>query len=1323
MRWVPACTRGLTPDNTQSIHQSLIMNRKATQQALADIEQQLDRCMLSDTRAMTGKLKRIRRALRDNKPVDNMLAALQTRCQKSVHRVEQRQTVLPVIDYPDVLPVSQKKDALLEAINKHQVVIVCGETGSGKTTQLPKICLQLGLGARGMIGHTQPRRLAASSVAQRIAEELNTELGGLIGYKVRFNDQLGDRSQVKLMTDGILLAEIHHDPYLNQYQALIIDEAHERSLNIDFLLGYLKRLLPKRPDLKLIITSATIDPQRFADHFDAAPIIEVSGRTYPVEVRYRPLLSDDEEQHERDLQQGILDAVDELSRLGREDILVFLSGERDIRETAEALHKRQLPNTEILPLLARLSAAEQQKIFRPSGQRRIVLATNIAETSLTVPGIKYVIDSGEARISRYSWRSKMQRLPIEKISQASANQRKGRCGRVSAGVCIRLYSEDDFEQRAEFTEPEIQRTNLASVILQMENMALGHVEAFPFVEPPDSRLVSDGYKLLEELGAIDQRNRLTEIGRKLAQLPIDPRIGRMLLEAERENVLGEVLIIASALAVQDVRDRPMDRQQAADDAHRSFSDQRSDFISYLNIWHRYHQQSEALSGNKLRQWCKQQFISWLRMREWRDTHRQIKQMLDQLKLRMNAYRLDQPLNYAGVHRALLSGLLSHIGMRDEDRSYLGCRNRRFNIFPGSALFSSAPKWVMAGEIVETSRVYARNLARIDVQWIEDKAQHLLKRSYSNEHWEKRAQQVAAFERTTLFGLVINPRRKVNYGPIDPPRSRECFIRSALVNGDFDCKADFFTHNQALIHDLENLEAKSRRQDILVDEQTLFEFYDQHIPDDMYSGAQFNKWLKRQSPEQQVALKLQREQLMQHDAAEITASQFPDQLTINDVRYPLEYHFDPSHRRDGITLITPVVGLQGISAARCEWLVPGMLLEKITQLIRSLPKQLRRHFVPAPDFARACFEALEVQDLPLTSALSIQLKSMTGIDIPYDSWQPERLEAHLFMHFRVVANDGERLAEGRDLAQLKDQFRDYQDATPATNTAPSIEQDQVDADILEQIPEAIEQVSQGVTLKMYPALAREGRQVALRCFNNQSEAQASHRLGLRQLFINALPEQIRYLRGKLPGIQQLCLQYTSIGSCEQLKQDIVDVTIDHLFCSEPVGRRADFDQRLDQYRDQLVDAAGDYCNLLAEILKPYQQIRKQLKNPPLTWLDALADIQRQLQHLLGEHFLLDTPHAWLEQFPRYLGAVLKRLEKLQDNPDRDRKHRLHIDQLWQQYETRRQLLERQGLHSEQLDHYRWMLEEYRVSLFAQEMKTRFPVSEKRLKTLWQDISDI
>ncbi len=973
--------------------------------------------MLSDVYRLRSRLHKIKHMTSLDKPVNKAsIEQLSREIEASIATAQTRKEHVPVISYNDILPIAQKSELIKKTIKQNQVTILCGETGSGKTTQLPKICLDIGLGIRGKIGHTQPRRLAARAVCQRIAEELNCELGNEVGYKVRFSDQTNDKSYIKLMTDGILLAECNHDHYLNQYDTIIIDEAHERSLNIDFLLGYLKRLIKKRKDLKLIITSATIDPERFAKHFNNAPIINVTGRSYPVEVRYRPYQSADSD-NSKNLQDAIIDAVYELSSIDRGDILVFLSGERDIRETADALNKltanKAMDNTEVLPLLARLSNAEQNRIFHPSSKRRIVLATNVAETSLTVPGIKYVIDSGVARISRYSWRSKIQRLPIEKISQASANQRKGRCGRVSAGVCIRLYDEDDFNQRHEFTEPEIQRTNLAAVILQMENLRLGHIDDFPFVEPPEDRLINDGYKLLFELGAIDKANKITKIGKHLSHFPIDPKLGRMLLQAKNENALREVLIIVSALATQDPRERPLDKQQAADEKHAAFTDKASDFIFYINLWNAYDAQKQAVSANQLRKWCRKNYISWMRMREWIDTFSQIKKMLSNLKLPLNT----TAASYDQIHQSILIGLLANIGYKVEGKEFLGARNKKFNVFPGSSLFKSPPQWMMAAEIVETTRVYARSNAKIDASWIEEKAGHLLKYHYINPHWEKKRSQVVADEQSTLYGLIINPGKKVSYGRINPIAAKEIFIRCALIAGDFESNAGFYRHNKKLLEQLETLEAKSRRRDIIVDENVLYDFYEKRIADGIYSGATLDKWLRNHA-EAAKALYLSTADLMRDDATDVSATSFPDTIEMNGSQFPVEYHFDPREHCDGITLITPCAGLNSINAQRCEWLIPGLLQEKVVALIRSLPKQLRKNFIPAPNYAEACVDALEPSETALCTALAGHLKKITGVQIPYDAWNIKAISPHLLMNFRVITDDGSVVEESRDLPLIK-----------------------------------------------------------------------------------------------------------------------------------------------------------------------------------------------------------------------------------------------------------------------------------------------------------------
>jgi ATP-dependent helicase HrpA len=1285
--------------------------------------------MLSDVQRFRRRLQKIRKSTQadgqSDKKIDNQsLVQLAEEIELSVTRAQTRKQNLPIITYPEDLPIAQKSDLIKKTIMENQVTVLCGETGSGKTTQLPKICLDIGLGIRGKIGHTQPRRLAARAVSQRIAEELDTELGNEVGFKVRFSDRSNDKSYIKLMTDGILLAECNHDPYLNQYDTIIIDEAHERSLNIDFLLGYLKRLIKKRKDLKIIITSATIDPDRFSKHFDNAPVINVSGRTYPVEVRYRPYQSAEDETS-RTLQDGIIDAVNELSRIDRGDILVFLSGERDIRETADALSKetanRALDNTEVLPLLARLSNAEQNRIFHPSNKRRIVLATNVAETSLTVPGIKYVIDSGVARISRYSWRSKIQRLPIEKISRASADQRKGRCGRVSAGICIRLYEEEDFDLRDEFTAPEIQRTNLAAVILRMENLRLGHIDDFPFVEPPEDRLINDGYKLLFELGAIDAQHKITKIGKHLGHFPIDPKLARMLLQAKNENALREVLVIVSALATQDPRERPLDKQQAADEKHAAFIDKASDFIFYIKLWDAYHAEKKQLSTNQLRKWCKKNFISWMRVREWIDTCKQIKQMLSNLKLTLNT----TAASYDQIHQALLIGLLANIGFKDEGKEYLGARSKKFNVFPGSALFKSPPKWIMAAEIVETSRVYARTNAKIDVAWVEDKARHLLKYHYSNPHWEKKRTQVVALEQATLYGLVIHADKKVSYGRINPSEAKEIFIRSALIQGDFECRAKFFIHNQHMLAELEALEAKSRRRDIIVDENVLYDFYEQQLPDEVNNGAALDKWL-RNNPGKEKTLFLATDDLMRKDATLVSDTMFPDHLEMNGSRFPIEYHFDPRNHCDGITLITPVAGLNAVNPQRCEWLIPGLLHEKVVALIKSLPKQLRKNFVPAPNFAEACVEALEPSDDSLTTAVANHLRKMTGVLVPYDAWNVNDISPHLLMNFRVIDQDGTVIEQGRDLQAIKDVLADdLHDVAEMSDEAEQdtvYHRDDVTPAILDSLPETVELELQGVLIKAYPALVRDGRQVNLRALQNKKTARYETAKALRQLVINALPEQVKHLKRSLPDIQNLCLKYTDFGRCDELKQDIIDKTIDDVFLCDGIRTAKEFEEKLEQGRGQLHEKAEQWSRLLTSILDGYRALKKIIKNPTLAQLEMVADIQQQLAYLFPKNFITVIDREWLEQYPRYLMGINKRVEKSKTNMTRDRQLKIEFSRLWDEYVKRQKLLEKQHIDSEQLAHYRWMLEEYRISLFAQELKTRFPVSDKRLRKHWNELSD-
>ena len=1278
------------------------------------LAEKIPACMVVDQFRLQRQLRDLQR-LKVN-AADPRLLKLTERLEQSLARTAQRVSTRPAISYDDTLPVSEQRHIIRQAIEDHQVVIIAGETGSGKTTQLPKICLELGRGITGMIGHTQPRRIAARSVANRIAEELQSEPGQHVGYKVRFKDHTRPECFIKLMTDGILLSETHSDRFLNQYDTLIIDEAHERSLNIDFLLGYIKQVLPRRPDLKLIITSATIDPQRFAKHFNNAPIIEVSGRTYPVDLRYRPLHNEGDSEHKKDVVQGILDAIDELQREGPGDVLVFLSGEREIREAAEALRKHHPPQTEIVPLYSRLSAAEQNRVFHSHQGRRIVLSTNVAETSLTVPGIRYVVDPGTARISRYSYRSKVQRLPIEKISQASANQRKGRCGRVSAGICIRLYDEEDFLNRPEYTEPEIQRTNLASVILQMQALRLGDIADFPFVDPPDPRFITDGLRLLEEIQAISN-GRINKLGQQLSRFPVDPRLARMILSAGEYHCLKEILIIVSALSIQDPRERPHDKQQQADEARKQFADDKSDFITLVNLWNFYHEQRKHLSNAKLRKLCKTHFLSYTRMEEWRDIHLQLHSVCADLKLKENS----EGAEYANIHQALLSGLLSNIGFKHENNEYLGARNSKFSIFPGSAQHRKPPKWLMAATLMETSRLFAHTVASIEPEWVERQAQHLLKRTYSEPHWQKRSATVAANEKTTLYGLVINPQRKVNYGPLDAVLCREIFIREALVQQQYHSKAPFFIHNQKLIADIEELEHKSRRQDILIDEHSLFEFYDERLPTEIYSGKHFETWRKQVEQENPQHLFLTKDELMQHAADQVTDAKFPAEMDINGVHIKLEYQFEPGHPQDGVSAVIPLAILNHLPVHLFEWLVPGLLTDKVTHLIKSLPKTLRRNFVPAPDFAAACVSAIQRENRPLTSAISEQLRRMTGMQIPNDAWQADVLPEHLLMNFKVVDHNQQCLAMGRDLAALQAELQAHASDSFTQITNWQLEQQGLTEWSFADIPESIEMQSNGVLIRGYPALLDEGDSVAIKVFNNPQQAEMEMHYGLRRLFMLQLRQQLKYLQKNLPDIQTICLHYTPVGKCEDIKQDIINAVFDQAFLADGVfiNTQQEFNACLKNGRDRLIEISIHICKLINDSLQAFHRIRKQLNGriPPV-WLPASQDIRAQLQELVYPGFISETPLEWLEQYPRYMQAIEKRLHKLQHAADKDRILAQEIAPLWQKYLD---YMENGGDYTNEIAEYRWLIEELRVSLYAQELKTARPVSVKRLEKFWQAIS--
>ncbi|MBB1525220.1 ATP-dependent RNA helicase HrpA [Pectobacterium carotovorum subsp. carotovorum] len=1231
-------------------------------------------------------------------------------------KVENRRASCPAIHYPEQLPVSQKKDEILEALRHHQVIIVAGETGSGKTTQLPKICLELGRGVHGLIGHTQPRRLAARTVADRIAAELETPLGGSVGYKVRFNDQVGDNTLVKLMTDGILLAEIQQDRLLMQYDTLIIDEAHERSLNIDFIMGYLRQLLPKRPDLKVIITSATIDPQRFSRHFNNAPIIEVSGRTYPVDVRYRPVVEDADDS-ERDQLQAIFDAVDELTREGPGDILVFMSGEREIRDTAEALTRLDLPHTEILPLYARLSNQEQNRVFQSHHGRRIVLATNVAETSLTVPGIRYVIDPGTARISRYSFRTKVQRLPIEPVSQASANQRKGRCGRVAAGVCIRLYSEQDFLSRPEFTDPEILRTNLASVILQMTSLGLGDIAAFPFVEAPDKRNIQDGVRLLEELGAINLAEnghyRLTPQGQQLAQLPIDPRLARMVLEARKTGCVREVMIITAALSIQDPRERPMDKKQASDEKHRRFADKDSDFLAFVNLWDYLRDQQKALSSSQFRRQCRTDFLNYLRVREWQDIYTQLRQVVKELGLPVNS----EPADYLSIHCALLTGLLSHIGQKDiEKQEFSGARNARFAIFPGSGLFKKPPKWTMVAELVETSRLWGRIAARIEPEWIEPLAQHLIKRSYSDPHWEKAQGTVMAQEKVTLFGLPIVAARKVNYSQIDPTLAREMFIRHALVEGDWQTHHAFFRANLKLLAEVEDLEHKSRRRDILVDDETLFAFYDQRLPHDVVSSRHFDTWWKAASRDNADLLNFEKSMLIKDGAEKVSALDYPNFWHQGSLKLRLSYQFEPGADADGVTVHIPLPILNQVREEGFEWQIPGVRRELTIALIKSLPKPLRRNFVPAPNYAEAFLARTTPLEKGLLDALERELRLMTGVTVPREAWQWDQVPDHLKITFRVIDEKNRTQREGKDLNALKDQLKDKVQQTLSSVVDDGLEQRGLHVWSFGSLPDCYEQKRGGYSVKAYPALVDEKDSVAIRLFDTPHQQQQVMRQGLRRLLLLNIPSPIKYLHEKLPNKAKLGLYFNPYGKVLDLIDDCIACAVDKLIESSggPVWQEEAFQQLHEKVRAELNDTVVDIAKQVEQILTAVFTINKRLKGRvDMAMALALSDIKSQMNGLVFRGFVTENGWQRLPDVLRYLHAIERRLEKLAQDVHRDRAQMLkveHVQQAWQQWWNK---LPAERRDDDDVKAVRWMLEELRVSYFAQQLGTPFPISDKRV----------
>lgn len=1309
--------------------------------ALGDLAPRLAELSLREAHRLGRRLEGARR-IRKPEARAAVLAEIDAEVTKAEARLAERRTRVPAVTYPEQLPVSQKKSDIADAIRDHQVVIVAGETGSGKTTQIPKICLELGRGVRGMIGHTQPRRIAARTVAERVAEELDTPLGEAVGWKVRFTDQVNpDGTFVKLMTDGILLAEIQTDRELRAYDTIIIDEAHERSLNIDFLLGYLAQLLPKRPDLKVVITSATIDPDRFSRHFGDAPIVEVSGRTYPVEVRYRPLLEEDGDDSDRDQITAITDAVEELQAEGKGDILVFLSGEREIRDTADALTKKNYRFTEVLPLYARLSHAEQHRVFQPHTGRRIVLATNVAETSLTVPGIKYVIDPGTARISRYSHRTKVQRLPIEPVSQASANQRKGRCGRTSDGICIRLYSEDDFDARPEFTDAEILRTNLASVILQMTAAGLGDIEKFPFLDPPDHRNIRDGVQLLHELNALDPsekdvRKRLTDTGRKLAQLPVDPRLARMVLEADKNGCAREVMVIAAALSIQDPRERPADKQTQADQQHARFKDETSDFLAFLNLWRYVREQQKERGSSAFRRMCKQEYLNFLRIREWQDIYTQLRTVAKQMGIHLN----EDDAADQSVHVSLLAGLLSHVGMKDVKETggesgrstgkneYLGARNAKFAIFPGSALFKKPPRFVMSAELVETSRLWARVNARIEPEWVEPLAEHLLKRTYSEPHWEKDQAAVMAYEKVTLYGVPIVAQRKVNYGRIDPETSRDLFIRNALVEGDWRTHHKFFADNRKLLTEVEELEHRARRRDILVDDETLFDFYDQRVPAHVVSGAHFDSWWKHKRHDEPELLDFERSMLINEKAGAVTKDDYPDSWRQGRLKFRVTYQFEPGADADGVTVHVPLQVLNQVTDEGFDWQIPGLREEVVTELIRSLPKPVRRHYVPAPNFAKRFLDQAVPLQEPLATTLARELKRMVGVPVTADDFDWSRVPDHLKITFRIVDERRRKLAEDKDLSTLQLQLKPK--ARKALSQAAAATAEREGGESLERtgltdwtigtLSRVFETRRAGQPVKAYPALVDDGptaNTVSVRLFDTEAEQAQAMWKGTRRLIVRNIPvNPAKFASDKLTNAQKLALSANPHGSVQALFEDCATAAADKLIgdFGGPAWDEESYRKLYDKVRAEIVDTTVRTVGQVEQVLAAWQACERRLKaTGSPTLLANLTDVRTQLNALVKPGFVTATGLRRLPDLMRYLVAADRRLQQMPTGVQRDTTRMEKVHEMQDEYAwLLEQLPQGRPIPSSVLD-IRWMIEELRVSYFAHALGTAYPVSDKRI----------
>ncbi len=1273
--------------------------------------QMMAQCPAVGIRPLEKQAGKIRARLEAEKPAGRMISAFCKKVRALSAQYQRRLAALPSPDYDPSLPVVARRDAIRRAIAGHQVVIVAGETGSGKTTQIPKICLELKRGAAGMIGHTQPRRLAARSVAARIAQELHTELGQGVGYQVRFHDKTTPETYLKLMTDGILLAEIQADPLLLQYDTLIIDEAHERGLNTDFLLCYLKRLLPRRPDLKLIITSATIDIDKFSNYFSAAPVIEAQGRSYPVEVVYMPLSDVRPTVPESELASGVIEAVQLLVGRGPGDILVFLSGEREIREIGEALTGYFKDSLEIVPLFSRLSLRDQDRIFRPHGGRRVVLATNVAETSLTVPGIRYVVDSGRARISRYSHRHKVQRLPVEKISQASANQRKGRCGRLGPGVCVRLYDEQDFLSRDAYTEAEILRTNLASVILKTLTLRLGDIESFEFIDMPDRRYVNDGFRLLYELGAVDTQRRLTKLGRLMARLPIDPRLARILIASRDEGCVVQALVIVSFLSVQDPRERPLDMQQKADSAHRRFQDPESDFITIINLWDFYQRQRKKLSTSQLRKLCRTCFLSWPRMREWQEVYQQLALLLRDLDFSLRRQQIEAD----NLHRALLAGLLSYVGNRQETREYLGGHGKKFRIMPGSSRFKNPPKWVLAAEIVETSQVYARTVCAIDSAWLESTAAHLLKFSYQDPYWSRKRRQAMVAEQASLYGLVVYSGRRVPYAKVDPEAARRLFVRHGLVDGEFDAQVDFLQHNRRLVAQLKDYENRLRRRGVLLDEEFLLAFYLERLPETVVDGSSFSKWCRRADAQTLASLRLDQQTLVRQAGLLPDHLSYPEYLQCGRNRIRLEYCFSPGADEDGVVALIPEALLPQLREQDFEFLVPGMLADKLTALIRTLPKKLRRNFVPAPDYARACAEAVSPGAGPLLEQLSAQLRRMTGIELSVRDWRPEQLPRHLRMHYRLVDAQGRVLRSADTLKSLADASAvpaaagtavDVAAAGPAHAPRPRY----IQRWDFGELADVIEREQDGMHLELYPALVATDGGVELRECRTRAEAEALLPGGLCGLFVLQHTKEVGYLRKNLPEFDRIAMLYAPLGKAEVLQQQLVSMIVRHALLGSDwrpaaIRNRESFESACRHAVKALMPAANRAAAALRETLEGYREVVGGRMNDSM---------RRHLHSLLYEDFLADIDYDCLLHYPRYLRALGRRQQRLLMQPDKDRMLEERVAPWQQQYEALAAQAADEPRLAEAVDRLRWMLEEFRVSVFAQELKTAYPVSAKRLQ---------